>query len=104
MTNPIIVPKKITTEDNKKNKFGIDENKFKVIIKEIYDLMLHYSTARNILLVKNNPIRIGGILFWFETDKKTGESYLKYHQPPSQWKEDEIIYDIDTHLYNLYGG
>lgn len=97
----------IPPDDSKKNKGpenGITKVKFDSIIKEVYETMIHFSRMRGELLTEDNPIYIGNVSFWFETNPHTNNQFIKFSQPVGLWKEDEIRYDLDLHFHNLFYG
>ena len=82
----------------------ITKKQFTELMVQIYDIMLHFSRVRGELLTKDNPIYIGNVSFWFETDLETNQSNIRFNQPVGLWKEDVIRNDLDLHFHNLFYG
>lgn len=99
MISPIQKSDKVATI---RSRDSISEERFSEMIKEIYDVMLRYSYSRKITLRKDNPIQIGNVSFWFETDKSSEESVLKFNQSVKSWNESAIQSDINSFLHDIY--
>lgn len=88
--------KKIVAANN------ISEQQFAHIVKEVYAVMLDYSRIRQKRLNKKNPLLIGNVSFWFDSDPKTKEPQLKFSHSVKAWDEKAIIRDLDQYLHDLY--
>lgn len=80
----------------------IGDERFKYLIREIYNTMLTYCTLRKKSLTKTNTMRFGNVSFWFEYDDKGSNAQLVFSQPVSQWDEASIVADIDQYFYDLH--
>jgi hypothetical protein len=102
MTNPIIpiIPKE--KDDSELAENIIQRDTFDKIIKSVYDIMVDYARIQDTYINKSHPIAVGNVLFWFETNEKTQESYIKYDKNVISWNEDVILSDIDLHMHSLY--
>lgn len=94
---PETKPKNIDPESKKS---GVGEKTFIRLAREIYDLMIQISHHKKIAFTKKYPLMLGGVNFWFELND--GEYKLTFNSPPTQWDENNITYDININLYNLY--
>lgn len=80
----------------------INDETFKYLINQIYDIMVDYTRMHKKYLTKNNPIQIGNISFWFETDSATNESRISFSRSVDSWNEKDIIRDLEQHFYDLH--
>jgi len=80
----------------------LSKDKFEILIKDVYDIMLQYSHMRRTILKRNSPIQIGNATFWFEVDKESNEPQLKFSPSPKLWNEESIMHDIQMYIHDLY--
>lgn len=101
MINPI---KERLESDAPIKQTNITEEVFSELIKEIYTVMLDYSRIRRKMLTHDNPIQIGNVIFWFESNKDLTEYSIKFNNSVTVWNEKAIRTDILLHLHDLYYG
>lgn len=100
--NDAIIAKPKSNQDSRDE--TISDDRFKELIRQIYDVMLAYTRVRGKALTKTHPIQIGNATFWFDTDIKTGKSSLSFEPSLPSWKEELVVRDIDLHTHDLYYG
>ena len=80
----------------------ITTDKFNNIVTEVYDVMISYSRVSGKGLTKSHPMLIGNVTFWFETDEKLDQSYLKFDRSVNTWNEDAIMDDVNRHIHDIF--
>jgi hypothetical protein len=95
-----IIKQKISSKDADAN--IMPKKDFDDIIKKVYEIMVDYCRIQDTFINKSHPMQVGNVIFWFETDEKTNESYIKYDRNIVAWDQESIISDIDLHMHSLY--
>lgn len=88
---------KVDTRDD-----AISDERFKVIIRDIYDVMLAYTRVRGKALNKNHPIQVGNVTLWFDVNADTGKASLSFEPARQSWNEELVVRDINLHTHELY--
>ena len=82
---------------------NISPERFQYIIGEVYSIMLHYTRVQGTLFTKHNPILVGNVTFWFETDPENdNQPTLKFDHPVHVWNEETIMQDLEQHFHSIF--
>lgn len=100
----MITPIKKKPPESNVSRSNITDTEFKELIAEIYDIMIHYSRIKQKMLHKEQPMLIGNVTFWFETNAVTKEPQMRFSTSVSSWNISSIRTDIQQFTHELYYG
>jgi hypothetical protein len=98
MFNPIIKQ----TKKKKSQELSMSKETFEKIVKEVYNIMLAYGNIQGKVVTKDSPIFVGNVRFWFETEKDTQKTKMRFSPSAYAWNEKAIEMDIENHLHDLF--